>query len=111
MADIKMDPEKMRLRATDVAKVIAITAAAVILYMRFEQRMGRIEERMDADSVSRKEERRDLIDSVNGVKSEITKIVVDSVNTRQAQGWIEMFRALNREPFAASKITVPDLPR
>lgn len=111
MTDTKLDPERVRVRIPDVVKVIGATTAIVILYMRFEQRMGRIEDRMDAESISRKEERKDLIDSVNGVKNEISKIVVDSVNTRQAQSWIELFRALNKEPFLQLHISVPDLPR
>lgn len=110
MADAKLD-ENAWIRFKSLGQAIAITTAVVVLYMRFEQRMGRIEDRMDAEASSRKEERKDLIESVNGVKTEITKIVVDSVNTRQAQSWIELFRALNKEPFTQLKVSVPDLPR
>ena len=109
MADIKLDPETVWMRTKTIGQVIVVTAAAVVLYMRFENRMGIIESIMQRDAEIRAKEREAIVNSVDGVRDELRKVFVDSVATRQAQAWIELVRALNREKNPS--IVWPDLPR
>lgn len=107
--DVKVDHETAWIRVKTLGPVIAITATAVILYMRFESRMGRVEEIMSRDAMIRATERDAIVKSVDGVRDELRKVFVDSVATRQAQAWIELARALNRDKFPG--LQWPDLPR
>ncbi len=107
--EIKADPESIWVRSKLLVPVIAVTAATVILYMRFEFRMGSIEGAMQRDMLDRSSERQELRKSVDGVRDELRKVFVDSVATRQAQAWIEHFRVGNRAKYP--DLFIPDLPR
>jgi hypothetical protein len=109
MADLKLDPETVWMRTKTIAQVVAITAGAVVLYMRFDNRMNNVEAIMARDAEMRANEREAIVKSVDGVRDELRKVFVDSVATRQAQAWIEMARALNRDKFP--HLQWPDLPR
>ena len=103
------DVEKIAFRAPALAKTIAITAAVVVGYMRFEHRMSGIEETMSRDIAARLSEQDRLSKSIDGLREEMRRVFVDSVLTRQAQAWIEMARALNKDK--RGDIVWPDLPR
>ena len=111
MADtqIKADPETVWVRLKWLVPVIVITAAAVVIYMRMDFRMSGIEATMGRDLAARSEERRELRESLDGLRDDMRKVFVDSVATRQAQAWIELARALNKAKFP--DLVLPDLPR
>ena len=109
MADVKLDPETVWMRTKTIGQVVVVTGAAVILYMRFDNRMGMIESIMQRDADVRAKEREAIVHSVDGVRDELRKVFVDTVSGRQAQAWIELARALNRDKFPA--LEWPDLPR
>lgn len=109
MADLKADSENVWVKARFVGTLVTITAASVVLYMRFDQRMSDIEKTMARDVDARTSERRELRESMDGLRGDLRKVFVDSVAARQAQSWIELARALNKEKFPA--LQWPDLPR
>lgn len=48
---------------------------------------------------------KELSNEVRGVKSTLDRLLADGVSTRQAQQWIEIFKARN------PTLNVPDLPK
>lgn len=107
--DVKVDHETAWIRFRTLGPVIAVTATAVVLYMRFDTRMGRVEEIMHRDATVRAAERDAIVRSVDGVRDELRKVFIDSVAARQAQQWIELTRALNKAKLP--ELVFPDLPR
>jgi hypothetical protein len=106
---VKADPESTWVKLKLLGPVIAITAAAVVLYMKIEHAITDIHSTMRRDASEHAADRVAIVKSVDGVRDELRKVFVDSVATRQAQTWIEMFRALNKEKLPG--LIVPDLPR
>lgn len=51
----------------------------------------------------------EVVKSVDQVRDEVRKLIVDQVAVRQATQWIELFRALNRAKYP--ELVIPDLPR
>ncbi len=97
-ATLKLDPETSWVRGKSIVPIMAATAVAVLGYARFEQRMTVVETQQIQ-----------LTRSIDKLTEQISKVFVDGVATRQAQAWIELARALNREK--RSDIVWPDLPR
>lgn len=93
-----VDLEQSRVNGRTLVAIIAATAAAVLCYARFEQRMSVVES-----------QQLQLTHSIDKLTEQIGKVFVDGVLTRQAQQWIELARMLNKEKRA--DIVWPDLPR
>jgi len=116
----KVDVDKVWLRAKQVGPIVVATAAIVALYFGVKGEIGdkhrlameairdviaSVDRKSDVD----KRNNDDLVRAVTEVRDEVRRLVIDSVAVRQAQAWIELFRALNAEKFPELK--VPDLPR
>lgn len=100
--NVKLDPERTWVRASRIAQVAVVSGLAVAGYMRFEHRMGRVEE-------NQIEDRSAIVKGLGEVRDQLNKVFIDSVATRQAMQWIENARALNREKYPT--LIWPDLPR
>lgn len=92
------DHETAWVKLKVLGPVIAITIAATALYMRIEAGQSRQEEKTDR-----------LTEAVDELGTQVQRMFVDVVMTRQGQGWIEMARALNRAKYP--DLVFPDLPR
>lgn len=93
-----LDQDTTLVRGKNIFPIIALTIAAVLGYARFEQRMTVVET-----------QQLQLTHSIDKLTEQIGRVFVDGVATRQAQTWIEMARALNREKNGS--VVWPDLPR
>ncbi len=107
--DLKADPDKVWVRLKLLLPVIVTTATAVVIYMRLDFRMGSIETEMGRDIDARRSERLELRESMDGLRGDLRKVFVDSIQQRQANAWIELARALNRAKYP--DLIFPDLPR
>lgn len=106
---MKIDPETIWLKATRLGPIVVLTAAVVVFYMRVEHAIDTLQATVSRDASQRTEERENIVNSVNEVRDELRKVFVDTVLARQAQAWIEMARALNKEKYP--HLIWPDLPR
>lgn len=109
MPDIKADPETVWMRVKWLAPTVIATGLVVMLYMDMRYAIKDIVGTIDRDAKMRSSERDSLILSVNEVRDELRRVFVDSVATRQAQAWIDLARALNRDKNPT--VVWPDLPR
>lgn len=107
--DVKVDTDSSWVRARSMWQFGAIVALMVGIYMRLENRLGNLEGGLVRAESERTSKSTELIASMNGLREDMRKVFVDSVATRQAQAWIEMARALNRDKFP--QLVWPDLPR
>lgn len=107
--DVKVDPDKLWLRAPAVWLLLVIAVGGALGYARFDNAVAILQETVARNAKAHAEDRAAIVESIKEVRDELRKLVVDMVATRQAQAWIELFRSANRSKFP--ELVVPDLPR
>jgi hypothetical protein len=85
MPEPKIDPDTTWMRVKHLGPVIAITATAVIFYMRMDNAISTIQMTLAADGIAYREGLRD-------VKDEIRRMGSESVSVRQSAAWLELFQ-------------------
>lgn len=89
--DVKLSPDKTWIPiGVAVAGLASLVAGAVWVTSSFQ---------------SLEFTNKELSNEVRGVKSTLDRLLADGVSTRQAQQWIEIFKARN------PTLNVPDLPK
>jgi hypothetical protein len=106
---VKIDPDTTWVRASRIIQIVVATGAFVGIYMHVTHSIARLEETVSRDAAQRVNERENIVRSVNEVRDELRNVFVDTVLARQAQGWIELARALNKDKYP--NLVWPDLPR
>jgi hypothetical protein len=106
---LHVDTSTTWVKATRIGQVVLITAAVVAVYMRIDNAIADLQRTVNHDAAQRLEERENIVRSVNQVRDELRKVFVDTVLARQAQAWIELARALNKDKYP--HMIWPDLPR
>lgn len=107
--DMKLDPQNLWLRAPTVWLLVVIAVGGAVGYTRFSNAIDVIQTTISKDAVAHEKDREAIVESIREVRDELRKLVVDMVATRQAQGWIELFRSANKIKFP--ELVIPDLPR
>lgn len=95
---MKFDIENIWVRLGTGLSVVGAAVAVTLLYAR-----------MDSTIVTLANGQAEIVKSVGEVRDDLRKLVSEHVSVRQAQAWLELFKALNKAEFP--KLSVPDLPR
>lgn len=109
MTDVKVDPERTWVRATRIGQLVVATIFLTAGYLDLKHSVGQLADQTSRESTERTREREQLSRSVDGLREDMRKVFVDTVNARQATTWIDLFRALNKEKYPT--LQIPDLPR
>lgn len=86
MTDVKIDTNTTWIKMAVLGPIAAFLVGVTVIYMQIKNRM----DNQDATQ-------HQMVKSIDNLSAHIGKLAVDIVATRQAQNWIEMARALNRE--------------
>lgn len=106
---MKLDPDTTWVKASRIIQIIVATGAFVGIYMHVTNSIQRLQETVQRDAEQRLSDRENIVRSVDGVRDELRKMFVDTVLARQAQTWIELARAMNKDKYP--NLVWPDLPR
>jgi membrane-bound lytic murein transglycosylase B len=117
MSPTSIDPEKttvpIKVLVSVAVTLLAMTIPAAWALSQFradvENAFEKIRETISRDAVLHEKDREAIVQSIREVRDELRMMQHDSVSVRQAQTWIEMFRAANKT--LQPQLEVPDLPR
>lgn len=104
-----VDPNRIGFRGPTVWLLLIIAVGGALGYARFDNAIDTIQNTIVRDAVNHEKDREAIVMSIREVRDEVRKLIVDTVATRQAQAWIELFRSANKAKFP--DLVVPDLPR
>ena len=108
-AGVNLDPERMTVKVARIGPIVVLACTVVVFYLRMDYAIDALQKTTASESMQRARERENIVTSVNEVRDELRKVFIDTVLTRQAQSWIELARALNKDKFP--NLIWPDLPR
>lgn len=88
---MKLDPDNTWVKLGTLIAAVVTTGLVVLLYAGITSSIA------------------DLTKSVDAVRDDVRRLVTDQVAVRQANAWLDLFRAANKGKFP--ELVIPDLPR
>lgn len=98
--DQLIDEEKVWFRGTAfkavlggvIAIVVTLVIPGTLFYARVTNAFEVIQATIARDAKAHEDDRQAIVESIREVRDELRRMILDSVATRQAQTWIEMWQ-------------------